>query len=103
MASIISLNALWEQAFTTALSPARKRRTAAFGFHAGTKTVLMFPCSFGRLVSPFHKTAKTSAGLGAVKLGMTTALSIGRGRSRCSDFIRRLPATPIFEISGANK
>jgi hypothetical protein len=103
MTGVISLDAFWKQALAAALSPAGKDGATAFGLHAGTKTMLTFPCSFGRLVSPFHKTEKTSAGLGAITLGMTTALSIGRGRSRCSSFIRRLPAPPISEISGASK
>jgi len=54
------LDAFREQALAAALSPACKYRTTAFGLHAGTKTVLAFPCSFGRLVSPFHKTDKAS-------------------------------------------
>jgi hypothetical protein len=52
------LDAFREQALAPALPPARKGRPAAFGFHSGAKTVLTFPCSFGRLVSPFHKTKK---------------------------------------------
>jgi hypothetical protein len=71
------LDAFGEQAFAAALSPACKYRATAFGLHAGTKTVLTFPCSFGRLVSPFHKTEEASVGLRAVTLGMSMTLSIG--------------------------
>jgi hypothetical protein len=56
----MSLDAFGKQAFSAALSPACKYRATAFGFHAGTKTVLAFTCSLGRLVSPFHKTDKAS-------------------------------------------
>jgi len=97
------LDAFREQALAAALSPACKYRATAFGLHAGTKTVLTFACSLGGLVSPFHKTDKASVGLRAVTLGMSTALSIGRVRSRCDGFIRGLPAPPIFEISGYSK
>jgi hypothetical protein len=103
MARVMFLDAFGEQAFAAALSPACKYRATAFGLHAGTKTVLTFPCSFGRLVSPFHKTEEASVGLRAVTLGMSTALSIGRVRFRSDGFIRGLPAPPIFEISGSNK
>jgi hypothetical protein len=51
----MSLDAFREQTFAPALPPAGKRRAAAFGPHAGTKTVLAFACSLGWLVSPFHK------------------------------------------------
>jgi hypothetical protein len=97
------LDAFWKQALAAALSPARKDRATAFGLHAGTKTVLTFACSLRRLVSSFHKTEKTSVGMRAVTLGTSTALSIGRVRSRYDVFIRGLPPPLIFEISGANK
>ena len=103
MARVMFLDAFWEQALPAALSPACKYRATAFAFHAGTKTVLPFACSLGGLVSPFHKTEKASVALRAVTLGMSTALSIGRVRSRCDGFIRGLPAPPIFEISGYSK
>jgi hypothetical protein len=97
------LDAFWKQALAAALSPTCKYRATAFGLHASTKTVLTFACSLGGLVSPFHKTEKASVGLRAVTLGMSTALSIGRVRSRSNGFIRGLQAPPIFEISGSNK
>jgi hypothetical protein len=54
------LDAFREQALAAALPPACKRRATAFGFHAGTKTMLTFACSLGGLVCPFHKTDKAS-------------------------------------------
>ncbi len=103
MARVMFLDAFREQALAAALSPTCKYRATAFGLHASTKTVLTFACSLGGLVSPFHKTEKASVGLRAVTLGMSTALSIGRVRSRSDDFIRGSQAPPIFEISGVNK
>jgi hypothetical protein len=58
MASVMPLDAFWEQALAAALAPAGKDRTPAFGLHASTKTVLTFACSLGGLVSAFHKTDK---------------------------------------------
>ena len=60
MARVMSLDAFGKQALATALSPACKYRATAFGFHAGTKTMLAFACSLGGLVSPFHKTDNAS-------------------------------------------
>jgi hypothetical protein len=60
MARVMSLDAFGKQALAAALSPACKYRATAFGFHAGTKTMLAFACSLGGLVSPFHKTDKAS-------------------------------------------
>ena len=88
MARVMSLDAFGKQALAAALSPACKYRATAFGFHAGAKTMLTFACSFGGLVSPFHKTDKASVSLGAVTVGMSTALSIGRVRSQSDGFIR---------------
>jgi hypothetical protein len=59
----MSLDAFREQPFAAALTPARKDRTPAFGTHPRTKTVLTFACSFGRLVSAFHKTEKYSGAI----------------------------------------
>jgi hypothetical protein len=89
------LDTFGEQAFAAALSPACKYRATAF-FHAGTKTVLTFACSLGRLVSPFHKTDKASVGLRAVTLGMSTALSIGRVRSRSDRFYSGIASAADF-------
>jgi hypothetical protein len=103
MARVISLDAFRKQPLAAPLAPAGKDRAPGFGFHPGTKTMLTFACSLGGLVSPFHKTAKAKVGWRAVTLGMSTALSIGRVRSRCDGSIRGLPAPPIFEISGFYK
>ena len=96
MARVMFLDTFGEQAFAAALSPACKYRATAFGLHAGTKTVLTFPCSFGRLVSPFHKTEEASVGLRAVTLGMSTALSIGRVRSRSDRFYSGIASAADF-------
>jgi hypothetical protein len=55
MARVMSIDALGQEALTAALAPARESRSSAFGPHSGTKTVLPFACSFGCLVSAFHK------------------------------------------------
>jgi hypothetical protein len=96
MAGVMSLDAFREQALATALSSTCKYRATAFGFHAGTKTVLTFACSLGGLVSPFHKTDKASVGLRAVTLGMSAALSIGRVRSRSDRFYSGIASAADF-------
>lgn len=55
MASVVYFDALWEQAFATALAPARKCGAAALCFHTRAETVLAFTRSFRWLVSAFHK------------------------------------------------
>jgi hypothetical protein len=55
VASEVNPNALWEQAFATALAPARKGGAAALCFHTRAKTVLLFTRSFRWLISAFHK------------------------------------------------
>jgi hypothetical protein len=55
MAGVVQFNALWKQAFATALAPARKSSAAALCSHAGAKTVLAFTRSFRWLISAFHK------------------------------------------------
>jgi hypothetical protein len=55
VASEVNANALWEQAFATALAPARKSGSAALCFHTRAKTVLLFTRSFRWLISAFHK------------------------------------------------
>jgi hypothetical protein len=55
VASEVNTNALWEQAFATALAPARKSGAAALCFHTRAKTVLLFTRSFRWLISAFHK------------------------------------------------
>jgi hypothetical protein len=72
----MQLHAFREQAFAAALATARKSRPAAFCFHAGTKTMLLFACSFGGLVSAFHKTGNPPRrDLKALNLGLSAALS----------------------------
>jgi hypothetical protein len=48
------LHALRQQAFAASLSPARKSGAAALCFHARTKTMLAFTCSFRCLIGAFH-------------------------------------------------
>ena len=55
VASVVNVNALWEQAFATALAPARKSGAAALCSHTRAKTVLAFTRSFRWLISAFHK------------------------------------------------
>jgi hypothetical protein len=55
VASEVNANALREQAFATALAPARKGGAAALCFHTRAKTVLAFTRSFRWLISAFHK------------------------------------------------
>ena len=74
----MSINALREQAFATALAAARKSGPTAFGPHPGTETVLAFPRSFGWLIGAFHKTGNRSAGPRALTLGASLALSTRR-------------------------
>ena len=56
MARVVQFDALWEQAFAAALTPACQGRAAPFCLHAGTEPMLTFACSLGWLVSAFHKT-----------------------------------------------
>ena len=55
MAGVVQFNALWKQAFATALAPARKSSAAALCSHTRAKTVLAFTRSFRGLISAFHK------------------------------------------------
>jgi len=54
VASVVPVNALWEQAFATALAPARKSGATSLGSHTCAKTVLAFTRSFRWLISAFH-------------------------------------------------
>ena len=55
MAGVVPVNALWEQAFATALAPSRKSGAAAFCSHTRAETVLAFTRSFRWLISAFHR------------------------------------------------
>jgi hypothetical protein len=96
MARVLSLDTFWKQALAKALSPACKGRATALGLHAGTKTMLTFACSLGRLISSFHKIGKASAGLRGVTLEMSMALSISRLRSRCDSLISGIVSDADF-------
>jgi hypothetical protein len=50
----MDLDTLRQQTLASALSPTRKGGPAAFGFHAGSKTVLTFTCALRWLISAFH-------------------------------------------------
>lgn len=50
----MDLNALRQKTLAPALPPARKSGAAAFCFHAGAETVLLFASSLGSLKSAFH-------------------------------------------------
>jgi hypothetical protein len=54
MAGVVRVDALWKQAFATALAPARKSGSAALGSHTCAKTVLAFTRSLRWLKSAFH-------------------------------------------------
>ena len=56
MTRVMLFYTLWEQTFATALATACEGRAPPFCLHASTKTMLMFACPFGWLVSAFHKT-----------------------------------------------
>jgi hypothetical protein len=48
------LHTLRQKTFASALPPPRKSSAAAFGFHAGSKTVLAFARALRWLISAFH-------------------------------------------------
>ena len=54
MTRVVSVNALWEQAFAAALAASRESGATAFGPHPGAETVLAFPRSLGWLIGAFH-------------------------------------------------
>jgi hypothetical protein len=54
VARVVPVNALWKQAFATALAAARKSGAAPLGSHTCAKTVLAFTRSLRWLVSAFH-------------------------------------------------
>jgi hypothetical protein len=54
VAGVVYVNALWEQAFATALAPARKSGAAALCSHTRAKTMLAFTRSFRWLIRAFH-------------------------------------------------
>ena len=106
----MTLDALRQEAFATALATAREGGASAFGPHAGAKTVLAFARSLGWLISAFHKTEKFAGReLRAVTLGWSGGLSTlsGEGCLLRRSFQRRridlkieslLPAPAISAI-----
>jgi hypothetical protein len=51
---VMILHSLRQQTLASALPPTRKGGAAAFGFHAGSKTVLTFTRALRCLISAFH-------------------------------------------------
>jgi hypothetical protein len=78
MTRVVPVNALWKQAFATALAPTRESGPTAFGPHPSTETVLAFPRSLGWLIGAFHKTGNRPADPRAVTVGVPPALSMQR-------------------------
>jgi len=66
------LDALRQQTFAAALSPTRKGGAAAFGFHAGSKTVLAFTRALRWLISAFHGAVERT---GTVKVALRLSMS----------------------------
>jgi len=60
----MTLDTFRQQAFAPALTPTRQGSPSALGPHARPKTVLLFPCSLGWLVSAFHKPGNGSGAIG---------------------------------------
>jgi hypothetical protein len=54
VAGVVPVNALWKEAFATALAPACKSGSAPLGSHTCAKTVLAFTRSLRWLISAFH-------------------------------------------------
>ena len=54
MPGVVPVNALWKQAFATALAAVRKNGAAALCSHPCAKTVLAFTRSLRWLISAFH-------------------------------------------------
>ena len=55
VAGVVPGNALWKEAFATALAPPRKSGAAALCSHTCAKTMLAFTRSLRWLISAFHK------------------------------------------------
>jgi len=55
VAGVLPVNALWKQAFPTALAPAGKSSATTLSSHASAKTVLTSTRSFRWLIGAFHK------------------------------------------------
>jgi hypothetical protein len=71
------LHAFWQEPLPAALPPARKRGAAAFAFHAGAESVLVFARALRWLISAFHRAETAFWGdLKAVIVRMSKALSI---------------------------
>ena len=65
MAGVMILDTFRQQTFAASLSPTRESGAAALCFHARTKTMLAFACSFRCLIGAFHGTVERT---GTVKV-----------------------------------
>lgn len=105
----MSLDAFRQQTLATALPPARKCRATAFSTHTGTKTVLLFSCSLGRLVGAFHKTQRSP---GAIKSAYTRSehdivndlprAAFENAERPTSNIERTIKAELIYKIASTN-
>lgn len=55
MTLVLEFGTLWNEALATLLTPTLDQIAPRFSFHPGTKSVLTFAGTFGRLISPFHR------------------------------------------------
>lgn len=69
------LYAFGQQTLATTLAPSGQSSATAFGTHAGTETVLLFPSPFRSLQSAFHRVCPRPDAGGVPILGATGALS----------------------------
>jgi hypothetical protein len=73
----VTIDTFGQKSLASALATAREGGASAFGPHSRPKTVLLLACSFGWLISAFHKAEKYARReLRAVTLGWGRALSI---------------------------
>ena len=55
MTGEVNLDTHWQQALASMLAAAGKNRTTILGFHAGTKSELLFARALRWLIGAFHK------------------------------------------------
>src|SRR5437764_15052628 len=72
VSGVVILDTLRQQTLASALSPTRKSGPAAFGFHAGSKTVLTFTRALRWLISAFHGAVERT---GTVKVALRLSMS----------------------------
>jgi hypothetical protein len=95
----MTLDALGQKAFASALTTARERSASALGPHPRSKTVLTFAGPFRWLISAFHKAEKSAPReLRAVTLGWSPGLSTELAARISILEIHWLPAPSISAI-----